>query len=595
MTQHNALDYGSILTQAFTDTVQEMLSGAAPHLRVTLPNPTTVRVTAATGSDQASLSVEGQYRYRSSDVDRVHPGGAAGVYDVFATATANDFSGPIGAGLNPDLTVHTFDLAIVTTGGSPATAIKRKIAEIDWDGAAITALRQLTGDRLDTAPITPTAPLAGVTPLVIAGVSGQTAALTRLSVAGAQVLQVSPSGAVMFGAAADTTLQRASAGVLSTPGALTIGGALTAAAAAISGTLTASTLSASTALAVPDGTLGTPGLQFSADLDTGVYRSAPNTLDITAGGVQVARLASAAVTLSQPVTVTGALAAGALGTAGDLNLSSPGSKLVIASDTTLQRTSAGVLSTPGSLTVAGTLTGFTNGTGTGSIVQAASPTLSGTPLAPTATPGTSTTQIATTAFVLANGTTLSNATPIVDGTAAAGVATTAARADHVHPTDTSRAALASPTFTGDPKAPTPTVGDNDTSIATTAFVSTAISNGTSTFSQTIGDGTSTTIDVTHNLGTQSLLATVRQSASPYAEVYPRVEFTSNNVTRFIFDIAPTAGQYSVSILGRGTTSPTPPSHASSHNPGGSDSLNYAAIATQVGVDDLATLIWTGGL
>ncbi len=36
------------------------------------------------------------------------------------------------------------------------------------------------------------------------------------------------------------------------------------------------------------------------------------------------------------------------------------------------------------------------------------------------------------------------------------------------------APLASPTFTGDPKAPTPTAGDNDTSIATTAFVTGAI-------------------------------------------------------------------------------------------------------------------------
>jgi hypothetical protein len=37
-----------------------------------------------------------------------------------------------------------------------------------------------------------------------------------------------------------------------------------------------------------------------------------------------------------------------------------------------------------------------------------------------------------------------------------------------------KAALASPTFTGDPKAPTPSLGDNDTSIATTAFVASAI-------------------------------------------------------------------------------------------------------------------------
>jgi hypothetical protein len=36
------------------------------------------------------------------------------------------------------------------------------------------------------------------------------------------------------------------------------------------------------------------------------------------------------------------------------------------------------------------------------------------------------------------------------------------------------APLSSPTFTGDPKAPTPTAGDNDTSIATTAFVTAAV-------------------------------------------------------------------------------------------------------------------------
>jgi hypothetical protein len=36
------------------------------------------------------------------------------------------------------------------------------------------------------------------------------------------------------------------------------------------------------------------------------------------------------------------------------------------------------------------------------------------------------------------------------------------------------APIVSPTFTGDPKAPTPAASDNDTSIATTAFVKTAI-------------------------------------------------------------------------------------------------------------------------
>jgi len=51
------------------------------------------------------------------------------------------------------------------------------------------------------------------------------------------------------------------------------------------------------------------------------------------------------------------------------------------------------------LPVANGGTGVTTSTGSTSVVLSASPTLTGTPLAPTAAPGTSTTQIATTAFV----------------------------------------------------------------------------------------------------------------------------------------------------------------------------------------------------
>ena len=72
----------------------------------------------------------------------------------------------------------------------------------------------------------------------------------------------------------------------------------------------------------------------------------------------------------------------------------------------------------------------------------ASPTLTGTPAAPTAAQGTNTTQIATTAFVNAE--------------IAADTAT--------------KAPLAGPTFTGVPAAPTASVSTNTTQIATTAFV-----------------------------------------------------------------------------------------------------------------------------
>jgi hypothetical protein len=62
----------------------------------------------------------------------------------------------------------------------------------------------------------------------------------------------------------------------------------------------------------------------------------------------------------------------------------------------------------------------------------------------------------------------------MDSVAAPGSSALYSRGDHVHPSDITKASLASPVFTGDPKAPTPNAGDNDTSLATTAFVTTAI-------------------------------------------------------------------------------------------------------------------------
>ena len=81
-----------------------------------------------------------------------------------------------------------------------------------------------------------------------------------------------------------------------------------------------------------------------------------------------------------------------------------------------------------------------------------SPALTGTPTAPTATVGTSTTQLATTAFV--------NAEIANDITAPLAL----------------KAPLASPALTGTPTAPTAAVGTNTTQLATTAFVNAEIAN-----------------------------------------------------------------------------------------------------------------------
>lgn len=72
----------------------------------------------------------------------------------------------------------------------------------------------------------------------------------------------------------------------------------------------------------------------------------------------------------------------------------------------------------------------------------ASPTFTGTPAAPTAAADTSTTQIATTQFVLNQA---GSTTPVMDGTATVGTSARYARQDHVHPTDTTRSPLAGST------------------------------------------------------------------------------------------------------------------------------------------------------
>lgn len=80
----------------------------------------------------------------------------------------------------------------------------------------------------------------------------------------------------------------------------------------------------------------------------------------------------------------------------------------------------------------------------------ASPALTGVPIAPTAAANTNTTQVATTGYVIGQA---SNSSPIVDGTPAPGSSLTYSRADHVHPTDTSRAAANNPNFTGNVQGP----------------------------------------------------------------------------------------------------------------------------------------------
>jgi len=121
----------------------------------------------------------------------------------------------------------------------------------------------------------------------------------------------------------------------------------------------------------------------------------------------------------------------------------------------------------------------------------ASPNFSGTPTVPTATAGTSTTQAASTAFVM-------NA--IAASTAGVTSFNSRTGAVTLQTNDVSAvggALLASPVFTGTPSAPTPTAGDNSTNIATTAFVAHALSTAAvQSFNTRTGAVTLTLGDVT---------------------------------------------------------------------------------------------------
>ena len=111
----------------------------------------------------------------------------------------------------------------------------------------------------------------------------------------------------------------------------------------------------------------------------------------------------------------------------------------------------------------------------------ASPTLTGTPTAPTATAATNTTQIATTEFVRTEIANLIASSPTTLDTLdelAAALGDDPNFATTVTNSLATKAPLANPALTGTPTAPTAAVGTNTTQIATTAFVMSAIPAGT---------------------------------------------------------------------------------------------------------------------
>jgi hypothetical protein len=220
-------------------------------------------------------------------------------------------------------------------------------------------------------------------------------------------------------------------------------------------TLLPATLTASQTITFPDatGTIALTANKLSAFAATTSAELAGVISDETGSGLLVFAtsptlttpvLGVASATSINKVTITAPATGSTLTIADGKTLTASNTLTFTGTDTSSVAFGTGgtVAYTSNNLGVFGTTTSaqlagiISDETGSGKLVFDTSPTLT-TPNIGTAT-GTSFNSI----------TGLSSTTPVMDGVAAVGTSTTTARADHVHATDTSRAPINNPSFTG---------------------------------------------------------------------------------------------------------------------------------------------------
>jgi len=85
--------------------------------------------------------------------------------------------------------------------------------------------------------------------------------------------------------------------------------------------------------------------------------------------------------------------------------------------------------------------------------------------------------------------------------------------------------------------------------ATTAAGARSNLGATTKVSASVGNGSATSIVVTHNLNTRDLQVQLFEVASPYAQVFTDVELTTADTLTLSFSVAPSASQYRVVIIG----------------------------------------------
>jgi microcystin-dependent protein len=140
MGAHRNFDDRDKLFASWTDAIQEFISTLVVNLKLTQLSTRSIRAAASADEGQVSIGFAGPWRYRTSNYD-LTISGSAGTQDIYAVAvTANDFA---GAGNDPDETDYNWELRAVASGTRPTSVAHfRKVGEVDWNGSAITDIRQ---------------------------------------------------------------------------------------------------------------------------------------------------------------------------------------------------------------------------------------------------------------------------------------------------------------------------------------------------------------------------------------------------------------------------------------------------------------------
>lgn len=92
------------------------------------------------------------------------------------------------------------------------------------------------------------------------------------------------------------------------------------------------------------------------------------------------------------------------------------------------------------------------------------------------------------------------------------------------------------------------VANGGTGASTAAGARTNL-GATTKVSSDVGDGSSTSIDVVHNLGTKDLVVQVRDNNTPYQQVDVEIQYATTNKVTLIFASAPATNRYRCIIVG----------------------------------------------